>query len=354
MNMVFSFLKPLLLTVLLVITIAYISPVHANQPTGEDIQKANYLTQRIKAVEKNLDSMLNTVLAGGSIFTKHVGVIFGAMMALALILAIYKYVILNKGIGVILEFVFRALILTLVLSTFGSITSMIWGWGNGVGLAMQDAMIGGTGMMAPAKFIWHVSTLIEFITVDGNIITNAVNIIVSVIIWFVLMVILLIVTVLSYIAAVWPILAYAIAKPIGYFLIPFLFFEKTSELFDGWLRLFLHAVFYCIVSRVVLSVIVMVFSAYFQIGYSPSLPAILKPIVLVGTGLFDIIAIIVICLVSILALLGINSMVATIVNGSAFGNYGGGGRVLGGGTSKMLNAGVSKMAGMIAERMGRK
>ena len=66
----------------------------------------------------------------------------------------------------------------------------------------------------------------------------------------------------------------------------------------------------------------MVFEAYFQIGYSPSLPAALKPIVLVGAGLFDIIAIIVICLVSILALLGINSMVAAIVNGSAFGNYG--------------------------------
>ncbi|WP_282611036.1 type IV secretion system protein [Pelagibius sp. Alg239-R121] len=233
---------------------------------GAQIGSTDYFTQQMDAFETRLNDAIKAVLDGESVFAKHVHIVFLVFLILSLLIMISKWVFARGGFDDIVGWFISTLLIIFVYESYTTLSSLIWGWFNELGRALQLAMVGDNSIYGPSNFISKIQSLI---TLDEEVdIWDEMGLILSVI---VLWIVSVIVQAVSFLAAMLPVFGYAFAKSVGLFFVPFLFFQRTADWFDSWLSFFLGFCLFTFFSKAVLAVIALLYSAYFDIPYAASI-----------------------------------------------------------------------------------
>ncbi|WP_417536646.1 type IV secretion system protein [Methylophaga sp.] len=123
----------------------------------------------------------------------------------------------------------------------------------------------------------------------------------------------------AFVGMAWAIWGFALAKLIGWFFIPFLLLERTAELFDSWLRFLIGFLFYAVIIRVNMALVVLLLSAYFgvpmTVGENP------EPIIIEVDSFSNVAGFIALYVVGILSIFATGKFATAIAGG--VGGFGG-------------------------------
>ncbi|MDA8382981.1 MAG: type IV secretion system protein [Betaproteobacteria bacterium] len=171
----------------------------------------------------------------------------------------------RAGVADLLNAAFLLLFTKLLINTFDLLTKGLWGMFSGIADAIQSAVIGHVDVMFLATF---VQKIVSLISVPVPSVTGFVSSLQAFGVLFLVYGVATALSVVAYITTVWALWGYTLAKLVGLFFIPTLLWERTSFLFDGWLRFFLGFLLYGLIARVNLILVGVAMCAYFHIPLS--------------------------------------------------------------------------------------
>ena len=294
----------------LAFSMAFIDAVNA-AVSADEIADKGYLATKLFDLERQLNTLMENVVSGSSVFTRHVAILFTAGVVIHIILAMVRY-LKDGDIFEVAGAALYALFVGLIYATFSFLTSLIWSWLSEVGASIQVAMLGTDGLFAASNYITEILSLVVFddnkpwwdLPVQKFFISIA------------FLVFSMMLSVASFFTAVWPMLGYVIIKPLGYFLVPALFFEKTGKYFDGFITLLIGFGLYVIIGRIILSTVALLIGAYMAVPFGSS--AANAQLLIKADGFSDIVFLAVIMLTSFLMLIATPWFVSRIVGGGSF------------------------------------
>ena len=147
---------------------------------------------------------------------------------------------------------------------------------------------------------------------------------------------LFLLSIISFLSSCWALYGYALSKIIGLFFIPFLMLEKTSFLFDGWVRFFCGFLIYGIIARANLVLTMIAIKTFYGIPTNTINTSLV--ISYDFTGLGDVLGMVAFTFISILALLSTGRFAATIVSGAQ--GFGGSVAAVAYGVARMARGGL--------------
>ncbi len=243
----------------------------------------------------SVEDLLAAVLAPGSNAAAFIEAFFVFGVVFKLVTVVAGYMLLTKD----LTDVFQALILIAVvralLDFYAPITSALFSWSGDFASSIQEPIVG-TGdvffLVDYLQNIWSAITHEDTSIFDGIKLVFA-----TMLLWG----LLLLLSILAFLAVAWAVWGFALAKLIGWMFIPFLLFERTVFLFDGWLRFMVGFLLYAVIARVNLVLVLVLFASYFGLPLdSPVGPDRVFPIPNVDEigGLLSLLVIAVLSLIS--------------------------------------------------------
>ena len=266
-------------------------------------------------ITTQLQPQLNAILSGaggGENYVTWASTMVVGGFTVTCLIALYKWVWgAASAVDVVTVFA-RGVIISGLYAGYSSWTGLLYNASYELSFLIQQQALGDSTVMGPAVFVAKALSAIDFGT--SSIFTLTISGVIYATFFLGLEVILI---VMSFFVAAWPTLLYAIATIVGPIMFPFLFFEQLSSFFDGWLRLFFSAMFFLIISRIVLVVIALLFGSFFSVSYSTS-PQI-SAMVVDTTSLANVVVLFVLSGTSIFLLFYSGSLVAQIVGGSNLG-----------------------------------
>lgn len=276
--------------------------------TQTQLDTNGFLTNSWASFIASLDTAINAILSGGSYIQWARNLMLGAFV-ITFIAALGQYAMAASGVVDLAAILVRGAIVTALFTTYSAWSGVCFQGSFELGLQIQLQALGSSDIMAPALFIAKVFS--SFQVQNGSIWNFNVE---TIALDFLFTATFIIVAIASFFAAAWPVLVYGVAKLAGPFLFPFLFHERTSSFFDGWLRFYAGALGFMVLGRLCLIIVSILFSSVFSIPFSanPNLsPVVLQPADLGGmTVLFAVGGL------SILLLFATGAFVAAVVGGS--------------------------------------
>ncbi|MCZ4283087.1 type IV secretion system protein [Kiloniella laminariae] len=278
---------------------------------AEDIASRSYFAQSLYNVETSLNTVMDSIVNGNSIYTRHIRVLFFGSLVLFIVFSVTKYMFVGD-IGVIIQSGVYAMLVVVIYGSYSFITTLIWEWLNEVGATLQLAMLGSDGLFAPAEYITDVVSLI--ILDDNSAWYEDLEQKIAVAILFAGTTVLI--SVASFFTAAFPMIGFIVIKPLGIFLVPTLFVERFSGFFDGFLKLLIGFGLYVIFGRIMLSVVALLIGAYMNVpfGRVPGDGQILIKV----DGATDYLFLVGILLLSVALLFSIPAFIGKILGGGSF------------------------------------
>lgn len=163
----------------------------------------------------------------------------------------FKWIFGKADESDVIATVFMIMGVATVLVNYDYLTQVMWSFSD-LGVAYQQAVLGhGDDIMWPSKVL---NKMIDNISVaDVNLFVDSFK----VIFWTaVYLLTAAIISIAFYLSSAWSVLGYALAKIIGFIIVPLVMGAWTRGLFDGWLKLFIGFMMYNIVSRVIMVMLV--------------------------------------------------------------------------------------------------
>lgn len=217
-----------------------------------------------------LDTLINdTILDPDGVYSRLAFNLMAGSFAIAVMHALAVYTLGGGGLVDLLQVVVTGFIITIMFSLYDWWTGLFFQGALQLGQLVQQQAIGDDSLLAPAAYISNV--YFSFKVEEAG--------------WFdiqaifelvILGLLQLAVSLASFFVAAWPSLIFGVAKIVGPITFVFLFHERLSSIFDGWLRLYAGACALIFMGRVTLVLICILFQTIFNEPYraSPDIAAV--------------------------------------------------------------------------------
>ena len=206
---------------------------------------------------ESVDDLLNAVLAPGSNAALFIEAFFVFGVVWKLVTSVAGYMLRSKE----LIDVFQALILIgivrAILDFYGPLTSALFSWSGDFASAIQEPIVGTGDVFFVVDYLQNI---LAAITHEDTSIFDGIKLAIATMI---LSLMLILLSILAFLAVAWAVWGFALSKLIGWMFIPFLLFERTVFLFDGWLRFMVGFLLYAVIARVNLVLVLVLFASYF-------------------------------------------------------------------------------------------
>jgi len=282
----------------------FAAPISAIAETPTDYSGS---LQRMDAFMKTVTKQLNNIL-NDSKLEKFVNALWNALTVILLFTAFAKFSMGTISIYELVHPLLLIMITRIMLNNYDYLTSICWDWSEGIAGGIQNAVIGSTDPFILPGFIHDVIAGIQ--TKDVSFMSGL-NLVLAG--WIIIAIIFLL-SVLAFLANAWALWGFALSKIIGWFFIPFLMLQRTSYLFDGWVRLFTGFLVYGIIARANLLLTVLAIKAFFQIPGGILNTG--QTIRLGFEGVADVFGLAAFLLIAILALIATGRFATTVVSGA--------------------------------------
>lgn len=293
------------------ILIAAISaPVYAVDPASPADTVSGF-----KNLAANVGTIMSTVLADAT-YNIAPDMLFNFFTAFLILWTGFLFIFRGLELVNVISTLLLILFTKMFMTQYDQLTSAVWDFGNAFASSIQIAAIGGTGdvFFAPG-LIAQLVTSTDWVSSSSNPITAFLLAIETGLATFFMLVLSLILSVLAYVASVWALWGYAIAKLVGLLFVPTLLYERLSWLFDGWLRFFFGFIIYVIIARVNLILLVVAFASYLGLPF-PLTTLTPSTYTFTFTSILDMLGFATFVLVGILALLSTGRFASAIVGGA--------------------------------------
>lgn len=281
------------------------------QASTAQLNQAGWFTSAWSDFLVQLNTALNNVLASGSYVAWARNLMLGAFV-ITFIGALGRYALGAAGIVDLAEVLVTGAIITALFTTYATWSGLLFQGAFELSLQIQQQALGTSDLMAPGTF--PAKVLLSYTWRDLNLWDLTLGLTIKIGTSLILFVLL---SVASYFTAVWPVLVFAVAKIVGPFMFPFLFHQRTSGFFDGWLRFYAGTLLFMVVGRIGLIVVDLLFASLLGVPFSPD-PAVGSVLVEAGDTrtwmmLWTVAGL------SVLLLFATGGFVAVIVGGANFG-----------------------------------
>ena len=222
----------------------------------------------------------------------------------------------------IFEAVFFLALIRVLMNSYETLVSGIYSMFDGVASVLQNAMIGTPDLWFAPGFLAAVWKAVSFApsTLSLADIVKSIEVAIAL---FALSALATVLSAVAFITSLFGFWGYSLAKLIGYFLIPTLIFERTSFIFDGWLRFFLGFCVYSMVARLNVAMVAVAFAAFFNIPLPLSMTGIAPINVPAITDFAQVFGLFAFFVVGLFALFSTARFASTIMSGAGGGGIGG-------------------------------
>ncbi|MEM7083753.1 MAG: type IV secretion system protein [Pseudomonadota bacterium] len=205
----------------------------------------------------SVEDLLDAVLAPGSNAAAFIEAFFLFGVIYKLVTVIAKYMLLAGELIDVFQAIILIAIVRALLDFYGPVTSALFSWSGDFASAIQEPIVGTGDVFFVTEYIQNI---IAAITHEDTSIWDGIKIAFATML---LSGTLLILSILAFFAVAWAVWGFALSKLIGWMFIPFLLFERTAFLFDGWLRFMVGFLLYAVIARVNLVLVLVLFASYF-------------------------------------------------------------------------------------------
>jgi len=300
--------RALLLAVALVLVLAM--PAEA-AITQAQLDSPGFLTSAWANFITSQNAALNAVLTGGTYIQWARNLMLGAFV-ITFIASLGKYAVAAAGMADLATVLVRGAIVTALFTTYTTWSGLCFQGAFELGLQIQQQALGSNDILAPALFIAKVYSAFQM--ADGAVFDFSVF---KLVLNLACAVMFIIVSIAAFFAAAWPVLVFGVAKLTGPFMFPFLFHERTSSFFDGWLRFYAGALGFMVLGRICLIIVSLLFSSVFSVSFLPN-PS-LAPVVLQASDTAGALVLVAVAALSVLLLFATGGFVAVVVGGANLG-----------------------------------
>ncbi|KKJ75221.1 hypothetical protein WH95_19575 [Kiloniella litopenaei] len=306
------------LTILFVVSVLGLVTQHAYAVvTADQLNDKGYMVSNLINLETQMNGLINAAITGSTAFAKHVNYLFLAGLVYHVIITTYGYT-RDGSMADVVEAVFYGLFVGILYKAFAELADLVWGWLNEVGATLQTDLLGTDGMFAAPVYIKEVLSNVVWGEEEFSFFSTSVDEIMMSIFFAIGSLVLY---AAAFLTAVWPMLGYLIAKPLGLFLIPFLFVKKTAVYFDGFLTLLVGFGLYVIISKIILSMVALLMGGYMAAPYGSVAPN--TTVLIKSDGSSDLTFLSIIMIISIFFFAAIPWFVTKIMGGGSFQTSGG-------------------------------
>jgi len=279
--------------------------------TTSQLDQAGWFTTAWSNFVTQLDTALNHVLASGSYVAWARNLMLGAFV-ITLVGALGRYAVGAGGLVDLTEVLVTGAIITALFTTYSTWSGLFFQGAFELSLQIQQQALGTNDLMAPGYF--PAKVLLGYTWQDLSLWDLTLGMVINIVLSMVLFVLL---SIAAFFSAVWPVLVFAVAKIVGPFMFPFLFHQRTSSFFDGWLRFYAGTLAFMVVGRICLIVVDLLFASVLGVPFSVN-PTVGSVLVQAGdTGTWLVLW--TVAGLSVLLLFATGGFVAVIVGGSNFG-----------------------------------
>lgn len=312
--------------VLLVVALLAVPLAAAAQP---DVGSIDAMIGAWQSFKTTLDARLTAALADPTYFgMARIFLVSG--IVIAIILGLAQWVAQGFDLADILYVVFMILATNLLFNLYPTLTSAAWGAAEGLGDALQGALLGGdSSFFTPLQYFYKLvtATIFDISVLDAVAPTVLAYKILAAVVVMILGVLLVIMAIVASIFGLW---GFALAKLIGLIFVPLILFPRLGFIFDGWVRFALGFLLYTVIARVNIAIAALAVGSFYGVGYSNN-PEV-SALVLDPDSLYEIIGLIGFLVVSISALFLTGRFVGQIIIGQNI----------------ALSGGLSRAAGAVA------
>jgi hypothetical protein len=230
----------------------------------------------------------------------------------------FKFALKGANFQDIVAVVIMCMMTRVLIATYDTLTGGIWEFGDGVGRAIQQAMVGTSDRFFAPAFITQLIQAMHMPSYGWLDIFNAFY---GALATFLIGILSVVLSMMAFIASIWGLWGYTLAKIIGLVFIPFLLYERLSFLFDGWLRFFLGFVVYALVARINVVLVVVALAMYYGIPVPPMGGVAAIPIPKISS-IVELIGLLTFAGVGIIALASTGRFASAVLSGAGGGGIG--------------------------------
>jgi hypothetical protein len=231
-----------------------------------------YLEGQWQSVVTGLTSQITPILSGADSSHYYAWcrtILYGAAL-ISFFWNLGKYTLGSAGLYELATATIQTWIILIAFWNYTTWTQWIWGAGFQLGGEVQIGLIGGNDANDFLKPAAYMSAVFAQFTVTP---AGMFSISVMGMVYALLLVLLVVfVSASAFFLVAWPTLLFLVAQIAGLVTFPALLHERTSFLFDGWLRLVFYCGFYIFLGRISLSLMCVIVGQIFGTQY-PNNPA---------------------------------------------------------------------------------
>lgn len=227
----------------------------------------------------------------------------------------FEWVVKKADLADAIYVILLILVVSALMTFFNTLTAYVHDWSTGFAGAVQEELIGTDdpffgpaylgdimhNMRVKEASFWDVAS--SFV---GFIVLDIASSLLSVMAWFVI---------------AWATWGYALAKMIGWMLIPFILVPQTSDLFKKWIGFFMGFIFYEIIGRINVALVLLLMTRFFNLPIGARTPRVVE---IDAAALSDMTGLLSMMFIGILSLASTGKFAAAFAGVMAAGGGGGG------------------------------
>jgi hypothetical protein len=233
----------------------------ANGPTQDELNNPNYFAAQMNNFVRETEQDIVRLIQNGRV-GQHAEIILQAGEVIALVFILAQWAYGRAHTQEVFQIFIVILIVNAVFANYGFWTNLTFGYLDGLGIDIQEALTGTRSVHGPSQYIAQISA--SFVVEDFSLFDfNISRLIFSAL----LFIALALVSVAATIMSLWGTLGYLVVLPFGLLLVPTLLHHHTSFLFEGWFRVFIAYCLYGLVARTIVSVVALMYANILGLDY---------------------------------------------------------------------------------------
>ena len=204
-----------------------------------------------------LSGHINTILAAGSPASQFVEALFLTAVSIRLIIALSKWVLDTSALADFLAVIMVIAIVRILMDQYQFITTSLFAWAGDFASVIQLPIVGNADAFFVVDYIIKINSSITWEDAsiwDGFRIALGSAILSGFV---------LVLNLVAFFGMTWAVWGFAIAQLIGWMFVPLLLFERTSFIFDGWVRFFVGFLVYTVIVRVNLVLTLLLLTTFY-------------------------------------------------------------------------------------------
>lgn len=277
-----------------------------------DVEEAHSsFTAFLQALGGHIDNLLSPT----SNAAQFVNAEFIAFATYRLVIVVGKWAFDSADLVEVFSVVMLIAIVQILIDFYDVLTSGLLTWSGDFAGVIQFEILGTDDVFFAVSYISNLVDNISFQEGGWSIIPDVVPAFLMICCFGLLW----IMATAAFVGMAWAVWGFALAKLIGWFFLPFLLIERTAELFDGWLKFLVGFLFYAVIIRVNMSLMVVLLSSYFEVP--ATVGGDVDPIVVVVDSFSNVAGLFALNLVGLLSIFATGKFATALAGG--VGGFGG-------------------------------